>query len=182
MSAERLDGQDTAPEVEPRPSEADALAAVTEERDRLAGEKAEIHDRYLRSQAEFQNFRRRVEKERLEFHEYASAEAVRALLPILDDFARALKVKHSGSDYAKGVELIYQRLFDALKKLGLEPIVSEGQPFDPHVHEAVHKQETDEVADGTVLEDYERGYNFKGRLLRPAKVKVSVAPPSSKTD
>ena len=149
---------------------------MTEERDRLAAEKAEIHDRFLRSQAEFQNFRRRVERERLEFHEYASAEAVRALLPILDDFGRALKVEHSGSDYAKGVELIYQRLFDALKKLGLEPIVSEGQQFDPHVHEAVHKEERDDRPDGTVLEDYERGYNFKGRLLRPAKVKVSVAP------
>lgn len=171
------DGQDTAPETDP----ADLLAAVTAERDKLASEKAELHDRILRAQAEFQNLRRRVEKERLEFHEYAATEAVRAMLPILDDFGRALKAEGAGSDYAKGMELIYNRLFDALKKLGLEPIVSVGQPFDPNIHHAVDKVETSEAEEGAVLDDYERGYNFKGRLLRPAKVKVAVAP-AQKTD
>jgi molecular chaperone GrpE len=152
------------------------LAAITEERDRLAAEKAELHDRNLRTQAEFQNLRRRVEKERVEFHEYAAAEAVRALLPILDDFERALKLEHAKSDYAKGMELIHQRLVESLKKLGLEPIVSVGEVFNPHVHNAVEKHETEDAPDGTVLEDYQRGYNFKGRLLRPAMVKVAVEP------
>jgi molecular chaperone GrpE len=152
------------------------LAEITEERDKLAAEKAELHDRNLRTQAEFQNLRRRVEKERLEFHTYAAEEAVRSLVPILDDFQRALKTEHSNSEYAKGMELIYQRLFDALKKLGLEPIVSVGEPFDPHVHHAVDKHETADAPEGVVLEDYQRGYNFKGRLLRPAMVKVAVAP------
>jgi len=153
----------------------DGLAA---ERERWAAEKAELTDRFLRGQAEFQNFRKRVEKERLELAEYASTEAVRALLPMLDDFERALKVNSSDKEYAKGMELIYQRLFEALKKLGLEPIVSQGQPFDPHIHHAVEMVETDEAADHMVLDEYQRGYNFKGRLLRPAMVKVAVQPAS----
>lgn len=166
------DGQDPAPGTDT----ADLLAAITAERDKLAAEKAELHDRALRAQAEFQNLRRRVEKERLEFHEYAATEAVRTLLPILDDFERALKSEGAGSEYAKGMEMIYQRFFEALKKLGLEPIVSVGQTFDPNIHHAVDKVETRDAEEGFVLDDYERGYNFKGRLLRPAKVKVAVAP------
>lgn len=157
---------------------AETLAGLTAERDRLAAEKSELQDRFLRSQAEFQNLRRRIEKEKVEWHEYAATEAVRALLPILDDFERALKVENSSKDYTKGMELIYQRLFDALKKLGLEPIDSVGKPFDPHVHHAVEKKEAEEAAADTVLEEFQRGYNFKGRLLRPAMVKVAVAPVS----
>jgi len=164
--------QDTATVTDP----ASSLAAVTAERDLLAVEKAELHDRLLRGQAEFQNLRRRIEKEKVEWHEYAATEAVRALLPIVDDFERALKVETTDKHYAKGTELIYQRLLEALKKLGLEPIVCVGQPFNPHFHDAVEKFETEEAADGTVLEEHQRGYNFKGKLLRPAWVKVAVTP------
>ena len=139
-------------------------------------EKAELNERVLRTQAEFQNFRRRVEKERLELSEYASMEAVRTLLPILDDFERALKVEHGGNEYAKGIELIHQRFGAALQKLGLEPIVSEGQIFDPNLHHAVEMAETEDAPDQTVLAEYQRGYNFKGRLLRAAMVKVAVQP------
>jgi molecular chaperone GrpE len=155
---------------------ASLLAAVTSERDLLAAEKAELHDRLLRGQAEFQNLRRRIEREKGEWHEYAATEAVRSLLPILDDFERALRVESADKHYTKGMDLIYQRLFEALKKLGLEPIVCVGQPFNPHIHHAVEKFETGEAEDGTVLEEYQRGYNFKGQLLRPAMVKVAVAP------
>jgi molecular chaperone GrpE len=140
-------------------------------------EKAELEDRLLRTQAEFQNFRRRVEKERLELAEYASMEAVRTLLPILDDFERALKAESGAAgDYAKGIELIHQRLAAALHKMGLEPMECEGRPFDPNVHHAVEMVETDAAPDHTVLAEYQRGYNFKGRLLRPAMVKVAVQP------
>jgi molecular chaperone GrpE len=148
-----------------------ALAAVTQERDQL-------QDRLLRTQAEFQNLRRRAEKEKLEFVEYASSEAVGALLPILDDFERALLVESSDAEYAKGMALIYQRFYDALKKLGLEPIDSVGKPFNPHIHHAVEKQETTEAEPDTVLAEYQRAYNFKGRLLRAAMVKVAVEPKS----
>jgi molecular chaperone GrpE len=151
------------------------LATVIAERDQLAAEKAELLDRHLRSQAEFQNIRRRAERERQELLDYANTETLRPLLVVLDDFERALKVETTDREYAKGMEMIHQRLYDAMKKLGLEPIVSVGQPFDPHVHHAVEKVESEEAAD-TVLEEYQRGYNFKGRLLRPAMVKVAVRP------
>jgi len=151
------------------------LATVIAERDQLAAEKAELQDRHLRSQAEFQNIRRRAERERQELLDYANTETLRSLLVVLDDFERALKVETTDREYAKGMEMIHQRLYDAMKKLGLEPIVSVGQPFDPHIHHAVEKVESEESAD-TVLEEYQRGYNFKGRLLRPAMVKVAVRP------
>jgi molecular chaperone GrpE len=150
------------------------LAAITEERDRLATEKAELHDRNLRTQAEFQNLRRRVEKERVEFHEYAAEGTVQTLLPILDDFERALKTHTADTVYARGMELIYQHLADALKKLGLETITTKGQKFDPHVHHAVDMVETGDVEEQTILDEYQPGYNFRGRLLRPAMVKVAV--------
>jgi molecular chaperone GrpE len=154
----------------------DALAAITQERDKLAAENAELQDRILRTQAEFQNQRRRAEREKIEFVEYASSSAVTALLPILDDFERALQTENVGDEYAKGMGLIYQRLYDALKKLGLEPIDSVGKPFDPHIHHAVEKAETNDAKPDTVLAEYQRAYNFKGRLLRAAMVKVSVEP------
>jgi molecular chaperone GrpE len=168
------DPEDSAEVLDP----AAALAAVTAERDQLAADKAELQDRLLRGQAEFQNLRRRIEKEKVEWHERAATEAVRTLLPILDDFERALRLEGAGKEYGRGMELIFQRLFDTLKKLGLEPIDSQGQPFDPHIHHAVEKHETEEIASDTVLEEYQRGYNFKGQLLRPAMVKVAVAPVS----
>jgi molecular chaperone GrpE len=152
------------------------LAAITAERDQLAQEKTELHDRLLRSQAEFQNLKKRTERERVELFEYASMEAVRVLLPVLDDFERAMKSESSDREYSAGIELIYNRFFDTLKKLGLEPMDSQGQPFDPQIHHAVDMVETTEAPDHTVLDEFQRGYNFKGRLLRPAMVKVAVEP------
>jgi molecular chaperone GrpE len=144
------------------------------ERDRLLAERADLQDRLLRRQAEFDNFRRRAEREKADVLEYANTETVRALLPILDDFERALKLEAVDKEYARGMELIYNRVAESLKKLGLEPITSTGLAFDPHVHHAVEMFETDSVPDHTVLEEYQRGYNFRGRLLRPAMVKVAV--------
>jgi molecular chaperone GrpE len=151
------------------------LAVVTAERDQLTQEKAELQDRLLRKQAEFENFRRRTEREREESSDYAMMEAIRPLLGTLDDFERALKAAPAeGGEFVKGVELIYNRLVDALKKLGLEPVESVGKKFDPNQHHAVQKAESDEVEEDTVLEEYQRGYNYRGKLLRPAMVKVSV--------
>jgi molecular chaperone GrpE len=157
----------------------DQLATVTAERDQLARDKAELQDLLVRRQAEFENFRRRTERDRMEFVEYASMDAVKALLPMLDDFERALKAAattDAASDLVTGVELIYQRLLESLKKLGLEPISTPDQKFDPHVHHAVEMVQNDELEDHTILDEYQRGYNFKGRLLRPAMVKVAVRP------
>ena len=103
-------------------------------------------------------------------------EIVRDLIPILDDFRRAMKVETADKEYAKGIELIYQRLFDTLKKAGLEPIEAAGKQFDPNLHQAVDRAESEDLPDQTVLEEYQSGYNFKGKLLRPAMVKVAVRP------
>ena len=152
------------------------LHAVTAERYKLAAEKSDLYDRLLRKQAEFDNFRRRTERDRSDYLQFAGMDVARELLPVLDDFERALKVECADANYAKGVELIHQRLSDILKKMGVEPIEAAGKPFDPNVHEAVVRFPTDEVEDQTVLEEFQKGYNFKGKLLRPAMVKVAVRP------
>ena len=170
---------DVTPAETPEVVEAAELASeVTAEQ--WAGEKAELEDLLRRRQAEFENYRRRIERERMDFAEYAGMESVRALLPTLDDFERALKAAQAAglvdTELIKGIELIYKRLMETLTKQGLEPIGTEGQSFDPHLHEAVHRVEQDDAEDGAILEEYQRGYNFKGKLLRPSMVKVAVRP------
>jgi molecular chaperone GrpE len=152
------------------------LAAVTAERDRLQAEKNDLQERLLRARAEFDNARKRMEKERLELFQFAAMDLVRDILPVLDDFERALKVETGDRNYAKGVELIYQRLAENLKKMGVEPIEAEGKRFDPNVHQAVERVPSEEAEDQTVLGEFQKGYNFKGKLLRPAMVRVAVKP------
>lgn len=159
---------------------AELLAAITAERDQLAAEKLDLNDRLLRRQADFENFRRRADREKAEIIEYASMESVRQLLPVLDDFERALGAAPDrdgpAGDYVKGLDLIAQRFAETLRRLGLEPMETVGQPFDPNVHHAVEMVEDEQAADHTVLAEYQRGYTFKGRLLRPAMVRVAVKP------
>jgi len=152
------------------------LAAVSAERDQFAAERADLQDRLLRGRAEFDNARRRFERERSDFLQFAAMDLVKEIVPVLDDFERALKVETADRNYSRGVELIYQRLYEGLKKLGLEPIESEGKYFDPNLHQAVERVHTDEVEDQTILSEFQRGYNFKGKLLRPAMVRVAVKP------
>lgn len=161
----------------PAASESEDLAARLEasrnDCAQLERKVAELNDLILRRTAEFDNFRKRTDRERLEFTEYAAEQAVKAMLPILDDFERALKVESADAEYAKGVGLIYNRMFDALKKLGLEPVESLGKPFDPNFHHAIELVPTTEEEDQTVLDELQRGYTFKGRLLRAAMVRVA---------
>jgi len=152
------------------------IAVLTAERDQMAAAKAELEDRLLRARAEFENARRRADRERSEFLQFAAMDLLKELLPVADDFERALKVEHADREYAKGVELIYQRLMETLKKMGLEPIETAGKQFDPNLHQAVDRVETEEAEDMAILDEYQRGYNFKGKLLRPAMVKVAVRP------
>ena len=152
------------------------LTALAAERDQLAAEKAELQDRLLRRQAEFDNYRKRVDRERGELLEYAGMDTVRALLPVLDDFDRALKLESADKDFQKGTELIAQRLRETLQKLGLEPIITAGQTFDPNLHHAVEMFQSEDHDDHSILEEYQTGYNFRGRLLRPSMVKVAVRP------
>ena len=159
-------------EVSAKPApggESDALRDLKAERD-------DLKELLLRRQAEFDNFRKRSEKEKADFSQYAGMELVKQLLPILDDFDRALKTEAADKEYAKGVALIHGRLYEALKKQGLEPFETAGALFDPNLHQAVERVETAEAEDHAVLGEFQRGYNFKGKLLRPAMVKVAVRP------
>ncbi len=166
-----LSGEAETQLADPTPETVDPIVA---ERDALAQEKAELQSLLLRRQADHENYRRRVEKERIEHAEYAAMDAVKAFLPILDDFERALQAETSDKDYARGIELIYQRTLDTLKKLGLEPMVTEGAKFDPNFHHAIEMVNSEDAEDQAVLGEFQRGYNFKGKLLRPALVRVAV--------
>jgi molecular chaperone GrpE len=152
----------------------DPLDQLRIERDGLKVERDELKELLLRRQAEFDNFRKRTEKERGEFTQYAGMELVRDLLPVIDDFDRARKVEGGAPEYTKGIEMIYSRMFEALKKVGLEPIEAEGKEFDPHLHQAVERVETKDAPEGTILGEFQRGYNFKGKLLRPSMVRVAA--------
>jgi len=144
------------------------------ELDKLKVEREALLDRLARLQAEFENARKRSAREQQEFREYALADAVKELLPTLDSFERALQTKAGDkTDFRGGVELIYKQLQDALVKLGLRPIPAKGEPFDPHLHQAIEVVDTREAEDHHVLEELQRGYKLKDRLLRPSMVKVA---------
>jgi molecular chaperone GrpE len=144
---------------------------------KLRVERDTLIDRLARLQAEFENARKRTTREQQDFREYAVADAIRALLPTLDSFERALQTGSAEkSEFRDGIELIYKQLQDALVKLGLRAIPAKGEPFDPHVHEAIEMVETTDAADHQILEELQRGYKLKDRLLRPSMVKVARNP------
>ena len=137
----------------------------------LRAEKANFLDRLARLQAEFDNFRKRSVKEQQDFRDYALAEALKSLLPILDSLDRALKTNAASvEDFRSGIELIDKQFHDALAKLGVEPVPAAGEVFDPNLHQAVQMVDTDEVEDHHVIDELQRGYRIKERLLRPAMV------------
>ena len=147
----------------------DELQTLKEERDSL-------YDRLLRKQAELDNFRKRMQREKEEFLQHANADMIRSLLPVLDGFERALAHRDASTpeQFAAGVELIHRELLDALDRAGVAPIEAKGQPFDPHLHQAVETVESPGHRDQEVVEELQRGYRLKNRLLRPAIVKVAV--------
>ena len=140
------------------------IQALKEERDGL-------YDRLLRKQAEFDNYRKRVDRERTEYVQFASAELMKELLNVLDSFDRALQ--NTGGDLG-GFQLIYKQLQDTMGRFGLKELEAKGQKFDPNVHQAVATQPTDEVEENTVVQEVRKGYTLNGRLLRPAMVTVST--------
>lgn len=150
-----------------------AAAAENERREREA-----LYDRWLRLQAEFENYRKRTRREIDELRERAAEELVRSLLPVVDNLERALDAGAAADEQAKpfvdGVRMVHRQLMQVLGEAGLAPIEALGAPFDPHRHEAVMREETDAFADGHVMEEIQRGYDFNGRVLRPSMVKVAV--------
>jgi len=165
------DDTDTAA-AQPRPD-----AAPQSELQNLKAERDALVDRLARLQAEFENARKRSAKEQQDYREFAAADTVKALLPALDSFERALHLPAAQvSELRGGVELIYKQLIDALTKLGVQPVAAKGHTFDPRLHEAIEMVDTDSVPDHQVIEELQRGYKLKDRLLRPAMVKVANNP------
>ena len=166
------DGEETGP-IPIAGKAADESAAS--ETEKLRAERDALLDRLARLQAEFDNARKRGVREQQEFREFAAADVIKNFLPILDSFERALKAggDSNSNDFRNGIELIYRQFQDALQKIGVQPIVSVGQAFDPRVHEAVEMVDTTEVPDHHVLDELQRGYKYKERLLRPAMVRVA---------
>jgi molecular chaperone GrpE len=150
---------------------------------KLAADLQDLRQTLLRRQADFDNYRKRIERERAEDSKRYTARVVEVLIPIIDGFEHALAAHREAEyeNYRKGFELIYKQLRDNLAKLGVERIEPLGQHFDPHAHQAMDRTETAEAEDGTILQVYQPGYVFHGRVLRPAMVRVAVhATPASK--
>ena len=149
-----------------------------QEYERVGQERDALLDRLARLQAEFENYRKRSAREQAEFREYAVADAVKNFLPILDNFDLALRSQKEASDQAlrSGIELIRKQMEDALMRLGVQAVPVQGQTFDPRVHEAIEMVESSDHADHEVIEELQRGYKLKDRLLRPAMVRVATNP------
>jgi molecular chaperone GrpE len=139
-----------------------------------ASELAAMREKYLRALADFDNYRKRVERERADTARSAVAEPLRGFLGVVDNLDRALRAGGSLADLRSGVEMIRRQTDDLLKQYGVEAVEAVGQPFDPAIHEAVIRVEDPEVDEQTVSEEFQKGYRHHGRLLRPAMVKVAV--------
>ena len=166
---------------------AEAVAADTAkagaELAKLTADLEELRQTLLRRQADFDNYRKRIEKERIEDSKRATARVIEGLIPVIDGFEHALAAHREAEyeNYRKGFELIYKQLVDHLTKLGVERVEPLGKPFDPHLHQAMDRAETKDHDDGTILQVFQPGYVFHGRVLRPAMVRVAVHPnPASK--
>lgn len=173
------DDDDDAEDAEDNP---DGDDPIDEEAEKLRAELEAANQRVLRAVADFENYKRRSERERSESIKFANKNIFQSILNVLDNFERALDSAPDQNDnFVIGVKMIRKQLLDVLLQNGVEEVEAIGKPFDPYMHEAFAKEETDAHPDNTVVEVYQRGFKFHGTLLRPAKVKVAMAPeePSS---
>jgi molecular chaperone GrpE len=150
-----------------------APAGGQTEIDQLKGERDQLLDRLARMQAEFENARKRAEREKTEFRDHVTGSVVEQFLPVLDNFELALKSTGSAQQLRSGVSLIMKQMEEALQKLQVSAIPAVGESFDPRVHEALGAVERDDVPDQHVAEEIRRGYKIRERLLRPALVRVA---------
>jgi molecular chaperone GrpE len=176
--------------IDTNPNSPTAAGAAEETLDSVRAQRDEYYDLLLRKTAEFDNYRKRVERDRRELSEFAAADVLRAVLPLVDDLERALAAAPAAEEaatgagskdpraaiaaYRAGVELIHKQLLDMLRKKGVTPIDSIGKDFDPHVHQAVTQEVSDAHREGEVMAELARGYKLGDRLLRPAMVKVAT--------
>jgi molecular chaperone GrpE len=169
--------------VESPAAPGDPLVQAEAELKEARNESAEWQDRFLRKAAEFENFRKRTDKEKADSAIRVKISLLLEFLPIADAFERALESMDQGKgvlneldQYHEGVELLYKQLLDTLGRVGVVPIESEGKPFDPHLHEALSRKEDPDYEEDTVIQELRSGYLFKDRLLRPAQVIVAFNP------
>jgi len=177
-----VDGSEIEQAEDAKAMEADS-AKENAEMAKLTADLEELRQSMLRSQADFANYRKRIEKERSEDSKRATARVLEGLIPVIDGFEHALAAHREAEyeNYRKGFELIYKQLLDNVAKLGVERIDPVGKAFDPHLHQAMDRTETTQEKDGTILQVFQPGYVFHGRVLRPAMVRVAVHPnPASK--
>ena len=159
------------------PARTDAeLLAGRAELEQLKGERDQLLDRLARLQAEFENARKRAERERVEYRDYATGNVVEQFLPVLDNFELALKATGTAEQLRHGVELIVKQMEEILRQLQVNPIPTVGEAFDPRIHEALGAVERDDLPDQHVAEEIRRGYKLRERLLRPAMVRVAHNP------
>ncbi len=172
--------------AEPQPAAAapSDAASLGEQLRKLEADKQDLLQTLIRRQADFENYRKRVERERHEEGRRGVGRLIEELLPVLDAFERALKAHDDPAyeEYRKGLELIFRQLWDTLARHGLERIAAEGKRFDPYVHHAIERVETTEHEEGAILEVLQPGYQFHGRVLRPAGVRVAVHPTPKATE
>jgi molecular chaperone GrpE len=172
--------QDTPVDVNHELPQGDAIDdtpnAQPSEVEKLKSENALYLDRLARLQAEFENFRKRSQREQQEFRDYALTDTLKQLLPILDSLDRASKVEASCEDLRSGVVLIDRQFHDVLLRLGVEPSAAQGEPFDPNLHHAIQMVETSDAPDNHVIDELQRGYRLRDRVLRAAMVRVAQNP------
>ncbi len=178
--AEALLPETSAAASEPAGGPAEATGSVESvpkaEFDQVKAERDQLTDRVARLQAEFENARKRAEREKVEFREYATGSVVEQFLPVLDNFELALKSTGNAHQLRSGVALIVKQMEEVLSKLQVTPVPAVGEEFDPRVHEALGSVERDDVPDQHVAEEIRRGYKLRERLLRPAMVRVAHNP------
>ena len=168
MELAAQEADDTLTNQKTQPGGATALPAADND------DLRKLNDRYLRTVADFENYRKRADREKDEFRKYALTNMLRDLLPVLDNFDRALDHAAEGDDFHKGVLLIYKQLYDILQKAGLKPLDEVNVRFNPNIHEGVIREENPAVPSQTVTSVLQKGYFLHDRLLRPALVKVAV--------
>jgi len=167
------------------PAPAPNQATVSrEEFDAVRSERDDLLKSLVRLQADFENYRKRIERDRAAEHDRAVGTAIEAILPMLDDFERALETHRNPAyeKYREGFDLIFRRMWAALSKMGLQRIEAEGAIFNPHEHQAIERVESADHADGAILAVMSPGYRFRDRVLRPAMVRVAVHPAVPRND
>lgn len=173
---ELTEAEEVSEEEPETPEEEDELTRLKKQLEAKEEEAREHYDARLRLQAEFNNFKKRKEKETLEFRKYANADFIRELLIVIDDFDRAIAAAeqtHKLKDFLKGVELIFDKFLGLLRKKGVKEIEAEGQPFNPEIHEAMTQIENDDVEEGTVVAVFQKGYYLHDRVILAPKVGVA---------